>query len=298
MQNAAGCDSVVSLHLTVRHSNSTFDVQSACDSLSWHGTTYFENTSTPTFTTFNSLGCDSTVTLLLTVNHGSYSTQSAQACDNFSWHGTDYDASGTYVHPYINDDGCFSVDTLLLDIHNSYDVTLFDTACDSYYWFDTLYTHSTTTPRHRSQTVFGCDSIVNLHLTIHYSVADTLSITATGSYQWNGQTYTQSGEYTYQGQTAYGCDSTVLLLLTIQQDIGIPSTEPLEQIAVYPNPTSGQITISAENVVRVEVYDYSGRLVADYPATNRIDLSRLPAGDYVLRISVPQGSTVRKVIKR
>ena len=47
--NAVGCDSVVTLNLTLRHSNSYTDVQTACDSYAWHGTTYTASTNTPLY---------------------------------------------------------------------------------------------------------------------------------------------------------------------------------------------------------------------------------------------------------
>ena len=48
----------------------------------------------------------------------------------------------------------------------------------------------------------------------------------------------------------------------------------------------------------VDVLDIVGRLVASYDNTNTIDLSKLPAGSYTLRITMPDGMAVRKVVKR
>ena len=148
------------------------------------------------------------------------------------------------------------------------------------------------------QSIYGCDSIVTLHLVINHSVHDTISRTARNSYTWNGHTYTESGRYTFQGSTIQGCDSVVTLVLTIEQDVDIPDAATTESLIVYPNPTAGNITISADEVVKVEVFDFLGRMAAQYSGTNRIDLSSLPSGSYTLRVTLPQGTAIRRVVKK
>ncbi|MCR4965154.1 MAG: chitobiase/beta-hexosaminidase C-terminal domain-containing protein [Bacteroidales bacterium] len=69
-------------------------------------------------------------------------------------------------------------------------------------------------------------------------------------------------------------------------------------MTVYPNPTTGKITISADVVNRVEVYSQIGVLVAVYTEERVIDLSNMPSGVYVLRVTMPQGVAVRKVVKK
>ena len=80
--------------------------------------------------------------------------------------------------------------------------------------------------------------------------------------------------------------------------MGIADVADLDGITIYPNPTTGKLTIGADGVLKVEVYDYSGRLVGTYVNTNQLDISKLPTGTYALRISLQKGNTVRRVIKR
>ena len=164
-------------------------------------------------------------------------------------------------------------------------------------WHGTTYTESTDTPTYQTTNEVGCDSTITLHLTINYSSRSTIYDTAANSYEWNGETYTESGEYVYEGQTEAGCDSIVILQLTINR-VGIADVADLDGITIYPNPTTGKLTIGAEGVLKVEVYDYSGRLVATFTNTNQLDISQLPTGTYALRISLQKGNTVRRVIKR
>ena len=72
----------------------------------------------------------------------------------------------------------------------------------------------------------------------------------------------------------------------------------LEGIAVYPNPTVGELHIGATDVQKVECYNQMGQLVAVYDNENNISISNLANGVYMLRITVPQGVTMRKVVKR
>ena len=73
----------------------------------------------------------------------------------------------------------------------------------------------------------------------------------------------------------------------------------LENIAVYPNPTTGNLYIDAVGIQKVECYNQMGQLVRVYDnVLNSIDLNNLSEGVYMLRITVPQGVTMRKVVKR
>ena len=121
LTNAAGCDSVVTLHLTIRRSTAGVDEQTACERYTWiNGVTYTESTNTPTFTLTNAIGCDSVVTLHLTILHGTHNAITVSECDSYTWTsgtGVTYTQSGTYVHHYTNADGCASADTLHLTIN-------------------------------------------------------------------------------------------------------------------------------------------------------------------------------------
>ena len=69
LTNAAGCDSVLTLDLSITNSSSSIDYQTACDSFTWlDGNTYTSSTTAPTFTLTNAAGCDSVLTLNLTIN--------------------------------------------------------------------------------------------------------------------------------------------------------------------------------------------------------------------------------------
>ena len=75
LQTTAGCDSVVTLTLTINSKTGT-DNQTSCDSYTWiDGNTYTSSNNTATHTlTANTVGCDSVVTLNLTINNSKTGT--------------------------------------------------------------------------------------------------------------------------------------------------------------------------------------------------------------------------------
>ncbi|MBK9590640.1 MAG: hypothetical protein IPO32_03735 [Crocinitomicaceae bacterium] len=75
LTNSTGCDSVVTLNLTLHHSDSVTDVQIACDDLTWiDGNNYTSTNSSAIHTLTNIFGCDSVVSLDLTIKNSSSST--------------------------------------------------------------------------------------------------------------------------------------------------------------------------------------------------------------------------------
>ena len=212
-----GCDSIITLNLTINNSTSGSQNVTACDSYSWNGTTYYASTvATHHFT--NVAGCDSTATLYLTINNSTNATVTATACDSYTWHGTTFTSStNNATYHTTNAAGCDSTVTLNLTINHSTSSSVLVNACDSYTWHGTTYTASTNTATYNTTNAAGCDSVVTLHLTINNSSAATQTVSACDSYTWmNGVTYTASTNTpTYTITNAAGCDSVITLNLTI-----------------------------------------------------------------------------------
>ena len=84
--NAAGCDSIVTLDLTILNSTTGVDVQSHCDSYTWiDGITYTSSNNTATHTIVNAAGCDSVVTLDLTILNSTSGVDVQSHCDSYTW---------------------------------------------------------------------------------------------------------------------------------------------------------------------------------------------------------------------
>ena len=221
LTNTEGGDSIVTLDLTILHSTTGVDVQTACNSYSWiDGNTYFESNNTATHTLTNAAGCDSIVTLDLTIDHPTYNVDVQTACDIYTWiDGITYTSSNnTATFTVINEGRCDSIVTLDLTILHSTSREDVQTACESYRWIDgKTYRRSNKTATHTLTNSVGCDSIITLNLTIFDSNNEVDVQTACESFKWiDGNTYTSSNNTaTYSYTTTEGCSSTVSLDLTI-----------------------------------------------------------------------------------
>ena len=220
-----GCDSVLTLHLTINQPLAELVEATACDSYEWDGETYTESgTYEKTFTASN--GCDSVVTLHLTINHPLAEQVEATACNSYEWNGETYTESGTYEKTFTASNGCDSVVTLHLTVNESPTRDFSAVACGSYVWNNQTYTESGIYEQNIPSNG-GCDSIITLHLTINQPLAEQVEATACDSYEWNGETYTESGTYEKTFTASNGCDSVVTLHLTVNH----PQTELVEATA-------------------------------------------------------------------
>ncbi len=96
----------------------------------------------------------------------------------------------------------------------------------------------------------------------------------------------------------YGYDVSWAIKATTgnEPNAGISETLAYET-NVYPNPTTGLINVSVENLQSVEVMDITGRTVMTSNEST-INMSNLANGVYMLRINTIDGSTMQKVVKR
>ena len=116
-KNIHGCDSVVTLNLTIKYSTNTLEDTAACDSYSWNEQTYTESGTYRLYGT-NTDGCDSNQTLVLTIRHPIYTVSRVAECKSYTWYGTEYTESDTIIHvdSTINAP-CVNADTLYLTIY-------------------------------------------------------------------------------------------------------------------------------------------------------------------------------------
>ena len=224
-----GCDSTVTLNLTVNSPINATDIQIACESYTWiDGITYTSSTNTPTYTFASgaSNGCDSTVTLDLTILNNNNSTDVQVACGSYTWiDGVTYTTSNNTATDTIYGgaiNGCDSIIYLDLTINNP--ITFIDVqfACDSFTWTNgvTYYSNNSTAQQlFTSGASNGCDSTALLDLTVVSTQIGVDVQEACDSYTWiDGITYfnsTNTPTFVLSGGGQGGCDSIVALDLTI-----------------------------------------------------------------------------------
>jgi hypothetical protein len=212
--NYLGCDSIVTLKLSILKSVSTLVKLSACDSFVWKGKTY--KTSTSFYDTLKSYqACDSIVELQFTVKNSSTRTLSVAVCNQYIWHNDTLKNTGTYYDTAVNAVGCDSITRLDLIIYPSLSTNIQASACKSYTWYGNSYTSNGKYTK-KLQSIHGCDSIVYLTLSINRFVRDTVQInTCSKQFNWRGKLLLQTGNYFDTTKVTGNCDSIHMLVLDV-----------------------------------------------------------------------------------
>ena len=283
--STAGCDSVITLDLTITSSYSVTDVVMACNSYTWiDGITYTSSNNTATDTLISTAGCDSVITLDLTITSSYSVTDVVMACNSYTWiDGITYTSSNnTATDTLISTAGCDSVITLDLTITSSYSVTDVVMACDSYTWIDGITYPSNNTATDTLISTAGCDSVITLDLTITSSYSVTDVVMACDSYTWiDGITCLIQQYATDTLISTAGCDSMITLDLTITS---------LNASVIVINDTTLQSQSVSSGVVYQWV-DCNDNFAPILGETNATFTTQTP-GDYAVEISLNNCSVI------
>ena len=222
IENTVGCDSIITISLTLKDAISVELSVDSCDRYYWEATdSIYRESTTATVSGTSSNGCDSTTTLAITIGHSSPDTHiDTSACDSYSWQGMSltFDTSAVKDTLLTNQEGCDSLVTLSVTIYSSATTLLEDEGCESYHWSttDKDYTADTTVSVTLA-TVHDCDSTVTLTLAIRSSINNVEEVDSCDRYYWEAtdSIYTLSTSDTVHGTSQQGCDSNTILLLTI-----------------------------------------------------------------------------------
>src|SRR5690554_2994925 len=369
-----GCDSIVTLNLTIKQLSTGIDTQTACESFTWiDNNTYTQSNSTAVHTIIGGAanGCDSIVTLNLTINQPSTGIDTQTACegcslvDNNTYTQRNYTAVHTINGAAVN--GCDSIVTLNLTIKQPSTSIENQTACESFTWIDNInYTQSNSTAVHTiiGGAANGCDSIVTLNLTVNQPSSGIDTQTVCESFTWiDNNTYTQSNTtatHTIVGGANNGCDSIVTLNLTVinmnptvmeNSDFLSPSYNngdlyewidcnseivvftgkdfypngsgefkvkitkegcvetsdcihfsplsvnynTIDDLVIYPNPTTNILYVKGVKVESIRVLGINGKELISNLNTNYIRVGQLSSGSYFIEIN---GTTLKMFVKQ
>jgi hypothetical protein len=141
----------------------------------------------------------------------------------------------------------------------------------------------------------------------------TLSISgAADSYSWStGPTTTSisvsptvtTTYVAYGTSTLTGCTGNSSVTIVVSPCTGIDQSSLSGNLKVYPNPSSGEITVEVKNGIAtsIDVTDISGRVVLSASAMKdktSINISHFASGIYYLKVQSSQGIDVIKIIKQ
>ncbi|MCT4581494.1 MAG: lamin tail domain-containing protein [Flavobacteriales bacterium] len=314
LTNMAGCDSIVTLELTVIPTQFVVEDTICAGSLYVFGNDTLTQSGTYLETFQGSMGCDSVVLLGLTITDPYDTTYATTVCSNPYVFGTQtITQNGTYTEIFQTSTGCDSTVTLEITFGNANDTTIVAEICqgESY----VLGTQTLTTTGSYTEvfsTAGGCDSTVNLTLSVKATPLITITenngdlVSSNGvSYQWllNGDTIpgatgqnhtpTANGVYSVITTAFNGCSGTGTY------DLQNVAVEELLQhsIEVMPNPTKGMLTVNAGEEVQVVIYNLIGEVVYTSTvalSTHSIDLTEKERGVYMVKVTNASNNMVIK----
>lgn len=276
-----GCDSLVTLNLTILNTSAGTDTRTECVSYTWiDGNTYTSsnNSATYTFAGGASNGCDSIVTLDLTIANPTTGTDTQTACGSYTWiDGNTYTSSNnsaTYTLVGGNANGCDSIVTLDLTINSVSDLT-------------TNVSGITIQANNGSASSYAWLDCGNNYAAILGATNQSFTPSANGNYA--------------VALTENGCvDTSACVAITT---IGILENDFAQEITLYPNPNSGNCTVDLGAVyqnIYFDITDLNGRMLlsAHHDQGQLLQISMdYPAGVYLLNIRSGGNTATLRVLK-
>lgn len=264
LENATGCDSVVTLEVTILESYEQQLALTDCDSIVVNGQSYF------TSGEFEQVhqtaqGCDSVFYLDLSIDQSTFSSFEFDECLPFTVNGVLYQESGQFEQVTINEAGCDSVialdvsfASLNAEIEQTEEGLTVTTGFDTYQWLD-------------------CEN---------------------GSGAIDGAVFEEyspevDGNYAILVETGACTDTSDCYFFFTN---GLSDYSFNDNLSICPNPTA-DITFlkwANEQIIAYHVYDQFGKLLPVEHGLNQyselqIDLSDLPAANYFILVDSASG---------
>lgn len=251
-----GCDSIVTLNLSLLEINRTQDARSICpdETIVFGGNTLSEpGIYIDTFA--NAVGCDSIVALRLELISEKFTNVLVEICDKeeYVYNGDTLTTGGIYDYDLVAVSNCDSTVTLTLVVNPSYDQVVQEEICEGgVFSFGDDELSAAGTYTYMGNTTLGCDSIVELELSVllesEYTFLDTICLGET--YPFGAIDLTLPGIYYDTLTNDNGCDSIVILELEVGRNLTrINVNEELEEefgetIILAPDVQGGDLIVS------------------------------------------------------
>jgi gliding motility-associated-like protein len=219
--NAKGCDSILTLNLTVNPKTFGSINQTICQGTSFLFNNISRTVSGTYLDTFvNEKGCDSILTLNLTVNPKTFGSINQTICQgtSFLFNNISRSVSGAFLDTLVNAKGCDSFLVLNLTVNDTTRKDSFRTICKNQsVLFNGISLNTSGVYRDTFVNAAGCDSFIYLILTVNDTTRkDSFrTICKNQSVVFNGVSLNTSGVYRDTFVNSKGCDSFLYLILTV-----------------------------------------------------------------------------------
>ncbi len=306
--NAVGCDSVITLDLTINSPTASSMTASACASYTWavNGNSY-TSSGMYTYTTTNANGCDSIITLNLTINVPTASNMSETICsgDAYQFGTQSLTSAGTYTETFTNAAGCDSIVTLTLMVDNASDNNESASICSGdTYQFGTQSLTSAGTYTESFTNNNGCSYTTTLTLTVNNTTSSSQNIILCeqDNNQFtlaNGTVVTEAGTYTATVTGSNGCDETITYV--ISDCVGIFDIDNNVGITLFPNPAKDVLNVvfseKLSNTNNITVVDLLGKVIYTLDNVKGVNLtintSKIANGLYYLNVRSDNKTSVK-----
>ena len=281
LQSIYGCDSIVTMHLTLIEAYQMETEVAACDSYEWGGETLTESgVYEHTFTSLH--GCDSTVVMQLTINNSSEEMWAVDACDSYEWDGITYTESGIYERVYTDIHGCDSIVKIDLAVMTAPVIESIngDTEVDVRLTPTSVYS---TAPN--GGTFWSLDPEEAGTVAVEEGIA-----TVAWSDTFKGDVILHVWALGYCGED----ESSMTIHVKNSTDLD----EHNIKANIYPNPTNDNVTIEAEGLRRITVSNTFGQIIIDKEAQGNhtlLNMSQFAAGTYLICIHTENGIAMKRV---
>ena len=271
--NAVGCDSIITIDLTIWNSTTSSISEAVCDTYTAPDGQIYTTSGIKTAVIPNATGCDSIITIDLTIWNSTTSSISETVCDTYTEpDGQVYTTSGVKTAVIPNAAGCDSTITINLTI-NTVDASVTqsgfvltaNTIGASYQWLD-------------------CDK-------------DYSEITDEVNRAFSA---TQNGHFAVSVTQNSCVDTSICYTIT---GVGILENNFDSDIVLYPNPTNGKITVNLGEVLdqfTVKILDLEGRVISEsnYKNTEEFEMNiDASAGVYLMTIYSNKQMAVIRFVK-
>ncbi len=225
---ANGCDSVVSVSLTVQQSVFGTYNASICenDSITYNGVLYNSNNLSGSDTLVSAGGCDSIVTVTISLLLNSTATVNSTICsgESFTYNGVVYDSNNLNGTDTLQSaSGCDSIVTINVTelplLNSSFDTTICND--DLFELNGTVYGSGVFSGVEIFTSSTGCDSTVSVSVNEYPEFSSSLDTTIVGAFtfEFNGSTYSEdnsTGTELFFSST--GCDSIVNVNVSFENE--------------------------------------------------------------------------------
>jgi hypothetical protein len=272
--NAAGCDSIITIDLTVTVPTMSSITESACVEYTAPDGEVYTTSGVKTAIIPNAAGCDSTITINLTINNHKTNTITVSSCGTYTApDGQTYTTSGIRTAMIPSAAGCDSTITINLTVNPIVNA---------------------------STTIQGDSSITALPIDMSYQWINcsdnSIIVSAT-----NQILEPMSGSYAVIVTNSAGCSDTSTCV-NISNTANLNENDLNGLISIFPNPSSDFITISLpeNNSFEILISDVNGKLIQEistYKNSEMISVSNLESGIYMISFQSESGKTIKRFVK-